>query len=348
MTSDMTPFTQTGEPRAAAAAEAGWLELAQDVVRRAVRGGASAAECVIQEGEAFSVRVRLGEIERLKDSGSKAIGLRVLRGKRAASSYSSDFSREGIQTLVESALDAARFTSEDPYVDLPDPSELGFGAQPEELNLYRDDVLSLSPEERIDLARRCEQAALDSDPRITNSDGAGFAAGWGRLALANSLGFAGTYRSGSCSLSATPVAESGGSRERDSWYTLGRAPAELDAPEEVGRTAARRALRRLDARRVPTTEAPVVFEPPVAKSLLQTLFSAVSGSAVYRKASFLAGRLGERVDAEIARPHARAARQPAGRVARRLETELAGGFGSSPFDDEGVASRRTTAGGIGV
>ena len=303
------------------------LDLAKDVVSRAVKRGADDADCVVQERGEFSVTVRLGQVEQLKDSGSKAIGLRVLRGQRAASSYSSDFTDNGIEKLLASALEAVRFTSEDPCMGLPEPEELGMGAEPDSLDLYHDDVLALSSERKIEMAQAAEQAALDADPKVNNSEGGGFGSGWGGWVLANSRGFAGAYRGTSCSLSVVPLAESNGNKERDYWYSVARSARSLQSPEEIGRIAAERVVRRLHARKVSTTEAPVVFEAPVAKSLLGHILGAVSGDTVYRKASFLADQLGE----AVANPQ----------VTIIDDGLRPGGFGTSPFDDEGTPSRRT-------
>src|SRR5215467_8316657 len=131
--------------------------LAIDVVRRAMDGGASAAECVVREGDEFSTTVRLGQVETLKESGSKSIGVRVFFGQRAASTYSSDFSAEGIERMLKSALELAKITSEDPFSGIPDASKLG--SLPGDLDLYHDDVYSLPGSERIDYARRAEKAA---------------------------------------------------------------------------------------------------------------------------------------------------------------------------------------------
>jgi PmbA protein len=304
------------------------LDLAADVVARAGARGASDAECVVREGAEFSVRVRLGEVEQIKEAGSKAMGLRVLQGKRAASAYTSDFSAAGVEKLLASALEIVPHTSEDPFAGLPEAGEFGFGADPASLNLYDDSILGLSSEEKIDMVRRAEQAALETDPRISNSDGASFGSGWGCWVLANSRGFSGEYRSSSCSLSVSPLAEDAGSKERDYWYTVGRSPAVLEAPERVGRIAAERALRRLHPTKVATTKVPIIFEPRIARSLLGHILSAVSGDAIYRQASFLAGQLGQ----QVAAPN----------ITIVDDGLRPGGFGSSPFDDEGVATRRTT------
>ena len=143
-------------------------ELATDVVRRATDGGATAAECVVREGDEFSTVVRLGQVETLKESGSRAIGVRVFFGQRAASTYSSDFSASGIERMLTSALELAKICSEDPHAGIPDAAKLG--SLPGDLDLYHEDVYSLPGAERIEYARRAEKAALDADPRIKNSE----------------------------------------------------------------------------------------------------------------------------------------------------------------------------------
>ena len=173
--------------------------LATDVVRRAMQGGASAAECVVREGDEFSTVVRLGQVETLKEAGSRSIGVRVFFGQRAASTYSSDFSAAGIERMLKSALELAKITSEDPYAGIPDAGKLG--ALSGNLDLYHEDVYSLAGSERIDYARRAEKAALDSDPRIKNSEGGSFDAATGRKVLANSHGFVGEYQRSYCSVS---------------------------------------------------------------------------------------------------------------------------------------------------
>jgi len=170
-----------------------------------MQGGASAAECVVREGDEFSTVVRLGQVETLKESGSRAIGVRVFNGKRAASTYSSDFSREGLDRMVKSALELAKITSEDPFGGIPEPDQLG--AISGELDLYYSDVYSLPGEERIGYASRAEKAALDYDPRIKNSEGGSFDAATGHKVLANSHGFVGEYRRSYCSVAAIPIAQ---------------------------------------------------------------------------------------------------------------------------------------------
>jgi PmbA protein len=300
-------------------------ELASQVVRLALDRGASDAECTLSDGEEFSAGVRMRSLETLKDAGSRGAGLRVLIGKHVGSSYTSDLSREGVRKLVDSALEIAAISTEDPHAGLPDPSELGSLAG--DLQLYSDDVTRIDTSHRIDHALQAEEAALSADPRITNSEGASFDAYTGERVFANSRGFLGSYRVSSCSLSTTPVAREGESMERDYWYSHARSYAKLESPAAIGRKAAQRTLRRLGSRKVPTQKVPVVFDQLTARSLISNIFEAVDGDSVYRKASFLADKLGQRVASE--------------NVTIIDDSTIAGLFGTSPFDDEGVPTRRT-------
>ncbi|MDE3168422.1 MAG: TldD/PmbA family protein, partial [Acidobacteriota bacterium] len=301
------------------------MEMARDIVRRAQAAGASDAECTISEGDEFGVNVRMREVESLKEAGSRGAGLRILIGKRTGSSYTSDLSGDGIARLVRSAIELADITTEDPHAGLPEPEELG--AIEGDLGLYCGSVADLETGLKIETAKRAEDAALSADPRIANSEGASFDSNLGRHVFVNSRGFAGEYRSSYCSLSTSPVAKDGESMERDYWYTMARDFAGLEDAGEVGRTAAMRAVRRLKPVKVETRKVPVVFEPRTARTLLDNIFEAVHGMSVYRHESFLAGKLGERVARED--------------VTVIDDGTLPGLFGTSPFDDEGVPSRRT-------
>jgi len=301
-------------------------EIAQDIVARAMAGGATAAECVVREGDEFSTLVRLGQVETLKESGSKAIGVRVFFGQRAASTYSSDFSREGLDRMLSSALELAKITSEDPFSGIPEASQLGQLSG--DLDLYHEDVYSLPGAERIDYARRAEKAALDFDSRIKNSEGGSFDAATGHKVFANSHGFVGEFRRSYCSVAAVPIARTeAGAMQRDYWFSVARTLKKLDAPEHVGKIAAERALRRLGARKVKTAHVPIVLDPLVATSILEHIFEGINGDSVYRGASFLAGKLGEK----IARDN----------VTVIDDGTMPGGFGTSPFDGEGIPTRRT-------
>ena len=302
-------------------------EMATDVVKRAMQLGASAAEAVVGEGSEFSTVVRLGQVETLKESGSRALGVRVFVGQHAANTSTSDLSPEGVEQLVRAAIELAKITSEDPMGGIPAVEQLG---QIEgDLGLYFDDVYSLSNEERIDQARRAEKAALAVDPRLTNSDGGTFDASIGRKVLANSHGFIGEYRSSYCSISAVPIAsDEAGNMQRDYWYSTARTLAKLESPEEVGRIAAERTLRRLGARKLKTQKVPIVFDRQTAGALLGHIFEAANGDAIYRHASFLAGKLGQKAFGS--------------NLTVIDDGTIPGGFGTRPFDGEGVPTRRTT------
>src|SRR3984957_10153407 len=254
-------------------------DLAQDIVSRAMKGGSSAAESVSREGDEFSTLVSLGQVETLKESGSRSIGGRVFFGQRAASTYSSDFSRDGLDRMLSSALQLAKITSEDPFGGIPEASQLGQLSG--DLQLYHEDVYSLPGAERIEYARRTEKAALDFDPRIKNSEGGSFDAATGLKVLANSHGFVGEYRRSYCSVAAVPIAQDeNGLMQRDYWYSVARSFAKLESAEQVGREAARRTLRRLGARKVKTAHVPVVLDPMVASSMLEHIFEGVNGDSI--------------------------------------------------------------------
>jgi len=302
-------------------------EIAVDVIRRAMQGGATAAEAMAMDGSEFSTVVRLGEVETLKEAGSKGIGVRVFFGRRAASTYSSDLTPAGLKQMVDSALELAKVTSEDPFAGIPEPAQLG---QLEgDLKLYYEDVYSLPTAGRIDYARRAEKAALEVDPRITNSEGGTFDAAISYKVLANSHGFVGDYQRSYCSVAAIPIAQVDGSAmQRDYWYSVANSLHKLESPEEVGQVAARRTLRRLGARKVKTAKVPIVFEHTVAGALVGHIFEAVNGDSIYRGASYLTGKLNEEI---------------AGSNINIVDDgTMPGGFGTSPFDSEGVASRKTT------
>jgi PmbA protein len=301
-------------------------DIAASVIERAMKLGATAAECVARDGTEFSTVVRLGEVETLKESGSKALGVRVFIGNRTANTSTSDLSPEGVESMIKGAIELAKVTGEDPFSGIPEKSQLG--KIEGDLDLYYDDVYSLSTADRIDYARRAEKAATSADPRIKNSEGGSFDAATGHKVLANSHGFVGEYRRSYCQVVAMPIAQTEtGAMQRDFWYSVARNLGRLDAPEEVGKIAAQRTLRRLGGRKVKTAKLPVVLDPLVATSILGHIFEGINGDSVYRGASFLAGKLGEKIAGE--------------HVTVIDDGTMVGGFGTAPFDGEGVPTRRT-------
>ena len=300
-------------------------QLGASLVERAMRAGATGADAVLREGDDFSTTLRMGKLDILKEAASKAVGLRVFLGRRSATAFSSDFSVSSLERLIERTLAMAKVISEDPASGLPDREQLGQFAG--DLGLYSNDVAELSTDDRIAYARRAEEAALGSDPRIKNSEGAWFEASLGSTAYANSLGFSGSYRGSYCAVSVAPIAQDGGGMQRDYWYSVSRRASALENPEAVGRKAAQRALRKLGARKVSTCQVPVVFDPETARALLGHVFEAVRGDAIYRSASFLTGKLNETV--------------AAARVTILDDGLRPGGFGSRPFDGEGIPASVT-------
>ncbi len=319
-------------------------QMAEDVMQRALRLGATDAEAVAYEAEEFGVNVRLGQVEQLTESGSRALGLRVFfadgDGQKTASTSTSDLSEEGIARLVNGAVELAKITSADPFAGLPERAAFGQN-DAEALALYFDDVDAIAPTERIDIARRCEAAALGFDARIQNTSGADFDASSSHRVMVNSRGFTGEYRRSYCGFSVSPIAQdASGAMQRDYWFSSSRTAQLLASPEEVGREAARRALRRLGARQVATQQCPVVFSPEIARGLMGNLISAADGDSIYRNASLFSGKLGEQVagenitmidDGTMVFEHALS---DGGSL-------RVGGFGTSPFDGDGLPTRRT-------
>ncbi len=305
-------------------------QVAEEVMARAIKAGATDAEAVAYEGEEFSALVRLGQVETLKESGSRAVGLRVFNGLRTASTSSSDLSREGLERLVEGAVALAKITSEDPFIGLPEEGE--FGQLTGDLGLYFEDVNEQPPAERIEMARRCEAAAMAFDTRIQNSGGGDFDTATSHKVMVNSRGFVGEYRRSYCGFSAAPIAhDEHGRMQRNYWYSSSRTTRKLGNPEEIGRMAAERTLRRLGARQVKTQRAPVVFSPEIARSLMGNIFEAANGDSIYRHATFFHGMLGERGAGENITVVDDGT----------LVFDGIGGFGTSPYDGEGLPTRRT-------
>jgi PmbA protein len=300
-------------------------QLAQDLLAKVRRRGATEADLLLLETDASTTQVRLQEIEAVKSAQERRLHLRVLFGKRAAATSTSDFSLRALDRLIEETCAMAQATAPDDYLGLPEPHAMA--AAIPDLDLYDEAAQALTVDEKIALVKRAEAAALDYDPRLTNSEGAALETHASHIVYANTHGFVGEYRASSFSLTVSPIAADGREMQRDAWYTVGRKFRQLEPAEAVGRTAAKRALRRLGARKVRTQAAPVVFDPEAAASLIRTLAGAVAGTSIYRGASFLLHRLGEQVAADT--------------VTVIDDGTIPGALGSRPFDGEGVATRRT-------
>jgi PmbA protein len=298
---------------------------ARRVVERASKQGATAADVFLKEDETFSVTVRKGEVEKLKEALSRSLRLRLFLGKRTASAQTSDLSPDVIDKLVDETIEMARLTSEDESGGLPEPTT--FPVDSPDLRLVDSTWDLIKPEERIDLARRAEAAAFKASPLITNSEGGWFECERSRVVLANTAGFLGGYEATGGYLAAAPIAESNGAMQQDHWLSISRRFDQLESPEAIGRRAAERVLRRLGARKVKTCQIPVVFDPMTARTIVKHVFDAIAGDAIYRRRSFLVDQIGQSVAASA--------------VTIVDDARLVGGLGSSPFDDEGVATQTT-------
>jgi PmbA protein len=303
-------------------------ELATGLLEKAKRKGATAADLIMADSDAFSVQVRLGEVEKVTHAREKRLGLRVFFGKRSAITSSSDISPDSLDRLLDETCALSQATAVDEYSGLPSPEECV--KKIPDMDLWDSSARSVPVEEKIKLAKETEREALTYDSRMTNSEGADFSHDEGRILYANSYGFVGEYAVSSHSLSVSPVATEPetGNMQRDYWYSVQRKMASLEPAGLIGRTAAQRTLRRLGAKKISTQQAPVIFDPEMSAGLLSSLFGSVSGSAIYKGASFLIGKLGHK----IASPQ----------VTVYDDGTIPGALGSKPFDAEGLPTRKTT------
>ena len=302
-------------------------QMVEDTLSMARKLGASDAGVEVSEGVGLSVSVRKGELENVERNRDKSLGVSVYLGQRRGNASTSDYSPAAIAQTVQAAYDIARFTAEDPVAGLPDADDLATPAEvARDLDLFHPWAIDAAG--AAELALRCEAAALSTDRRISNSEGAGVSAQQSHFWAGNSRGFRGGYASSRHYVSVSPIAGRGKRMQRDSWYTSMRDAAEMSSAESVGRYAAERALSRLGARPVPTAEVPVLFESTVAAGLLGAYVQATSGGALYRKATFLVDSLGKAV------------------LPRHIDIvedpHVLKGKGSAPFDDEGVRTRART------
>ncbi|MCD9047044.1 metalloprotease PmbA [Luteimonas sp. MHLX1A] len=299
----------------------------EDVARRALdlcrARGASQAEVSCSEEQGLNVGVRLGEVETVEATRDRGVALTVYFGQRKGSASTADLRDDSLVATVEQACAIARYTEEDPAAGLADPALMATSLR--EFDSWHP--WALDADEAVELALACEQAGRDADPRIGNSDGASVGSGAAVSVYANSHGFIGSSRETHHSLGCALIAGEGEAMQRDGWYTFALARDDLQAPAAVGREAARRALARLDPRPIPTGTMPVLFSTEMARSLVGHLLGAVSGGALYRRASFLLDSLGEQLFPDWFAIHER--------------PFLPRGLRSTSFDDEGVATRES-------
>jgi PmbA protein len=297
--------------------------MAEWVLGHAQSCGATAAEVLLVSAESLAAGVRMGEVEKLKSSRERRLGLRVFTGQSSANASTAELEYDSLKDFVANTVTMARLTASDPWAGLPDPQ-----LHPREfpaLELCDVHHGILDADAALKLARVAEKAALAVDARIKNSEGAEFSSGRYQVMFANSQGFSGEYAASSFGLGAAPIAQSDDGRmQQGYWSTAARHFDHLEEAEAVGTTASRRALRRLGARKIKTTRAPIVFDPDMAASLIRTIAGAASGPSLYRGASFLRDRL----STPIAAPS----------VTLRDDARMIGGLGSKPFDGEGLAT----------
>jgi len=299
-------------------------EQAEKMLSLAMRAGADGAEVLVRDGRELTVKVRLGEPELVKEAGSRGLGLRVIKDHRAAITYTSDFSDDGLAKLARDTVELAQLAEPEPLGDLPPSEEMARDVP--ELGLWDDGVLGLDVAEGIRRAKVGEAAALKFDKRVTNSDGAVFGRVMGASAFATSAGFSGSYRGTNASFAVEPLCDDAGGKKRNGVYwTASRFASGLEDPERVGLEAARRTVAKLGSRKIATCQVPVVFSPDAGRGLLGQFAGVMSGGAVWRRSTYLA----EREGTPVASPLCDIVDDPL----------LPHAPGSRPFDGEGLAAR---------
>lgn len=300
------------------------LKLAEWALGVAKKSGATAAEVLLVSGESLAAGVRLGEVEKLKSSRERRLGLRVFVGQSSATSLTAEIEEDSLKDFIKSTVDLAKLTAPDPWSGLPDAT-LHPKSFPD-LDLEDHTYRIIEATKALELARIAEKAALGSDPRIKNSEGAEFDSGTYRVIFANSQGFAGEYAGTNYHLGVAPIAQDDSGMQTGYWYTSNRMYEKLDDPGSIGKKAAERALRKLGARKIKTTRVPIVFDPQMAAGLVHTMASAAAGPSLYKGASFLVGKLGQKV--------------ASANVTLVDDARMPGGPGSKPFDGEGLPTNR--------
>ena len=301
-----------------------YRQLASDVVAELKRQGADACDAFVALTSDFSTEVRLGRIEKLEQSISKGLGMRVFKGGAMAMTYTTDFADKSVKSLASQALDIVKVSNPDEFNGLAPRESLG--VYDGKLMLFDESIASIPTDKKIDMAREAEEFGMKADKRVTNSNTAGWSDGTNQVTLATSDGFIGQYRTTNAGLYVGLIAEEGGVKQTDSWYSFQRYAKRLLTPKEVGLEAAKRVTSKLGARKVKSQTVPLVVDPTMAQRLIGQFFGAASGRAVYRKSSFLVGKLGETIASPL--------------VSLIDDATLPDGPGCRPFDAEGVRSSR--------
>jgi PmbA protein len=305
-------------------------DVAQLAVELAKKAGADDAEVLVRDGSELTAKVRLGEPELVQEAGSRALGLRVLRGGKRAVTYTSDLRRDALEALCAESVALAELAEADEYALPPDPATLAKGPLPE-LDLYDPAVAEVEAAWALREAKTAEAAAQRFDKRITNSEGATWSRVLGATAFATSGGFSGGYRGSYASLVTEPLCDdntdpTSPKKRNGYWWTASRFLSALEVAEAVGVEAARRTLATIGAKKIETCECPIVFDPEVARSIVGTVFSVANGSSFWRKSSYLVGKEGEQVASPL--------------VTIVDDPLIHRGPGSRPFDGDGLATRK--------
>ena len=298
--------------------------MSQDVLHMAKAQGASAAEADISLSVGHNISVRLGETETIEYNRDKGLSVTVYFGQQKGNASTSDLSLQAMKDTVEAACNIAKYTAKDPFCGLADPSLMAKNLQ--DCDLFHP--WDISVDDALQLAKICESSAMAVSEQIQNSEGASVSMGAGIFSYSNSNGFTGGYASSRHSMSCAVIAETGDEMQRDYWYSSARAANDLLSAETIGKIAGERAVRRLNAKKIKTCQVPVLFEAPLASGLISSLISAISGGNLYRKSSFLLDSLGK----QIASPLLNIVEDPF----------ILKGLASSPFDNEGVATKKRT------
>ena len=303
-----------------------YRNLASELVSALQKQGADACDVYINSMEGFNTTIRLGEIEKLQQSNSKGLGLRVFKNGATALTFTTDFQGKTVQELVKETLEIVKISSSDQYNGLA-PKEL-LGEYKGKLMLFDESIPKLSPEKKIEMVKEMEAAGRSFDKRITNSNGASWSNSIGQVTLANSDGFVGQYQTTNASLSVRLMAEENGVKQVDGWYSFNRFFNKLDSPAAIGKEAGRRVIARLGGKKVKSQAVPVVLDPDVASDFVGMIFGAAAGASIYRRSSYLIDKIGQ----EIVSPS----------ITIIDDATMIDGLASRPFDGEGVKSSSLT------
>ncbi|MFH1729236.1 MAG: TldD/PmbA family protein [Pseudomonadota bacterium] len=301
-----------------------YKNIASDTVTKAKKAGADHVDVIIRSNVGKDVEIRLGKIEKLNNSETKGLGLRIFKNQKASLTYTSDFSSQSIDKLIKKTIDLCEISGSDEFRQLPDPKYLGRYAG--KLNLFDSTISKIPMDKKLEIAKRVEEIGRSKSKYITNTEGAWWSDGEGSTTLANSHGFCDQTASTNCSFGVFLVAEKNNDKFVDYWYSSNRFYNNLESVESVANEAAQRLLRKLDFRKPKTQKVPIVFDPFIARSLLSSLLEASSGYSVYQKSSFFIDKLGKKVAND--------------KFNLIDDGTMIDGQGSAPFDDEGIKTNK--------